>query len=181
MEAIYKDKTGTYPIIVNTISQGLQIINQIYIYINFNKSFLDLKKEYFNQIQKYNSTFIFHNNLIKKVVIDGLFDGCNKSSIDDKIKIKDFECCKPWITIRFPQLIQIQIENTKEVFIFSYDEPTIDMLKFIKKLFWWWASDQQRIEWALEQAIELAKRTPNTVDDWLAEQVKIAFDEWKKK
>jgi len=55
------------------------------------------------------------------------------------------------------------------------------MIKFVKKLFWWWASDEERIEWALLQAIELAKKTPNTIDDWLAEQVKILFDEWKKK
>ena len=121
------DKVNSYCVIINTRSN--LNISIILININFHKSFLELKKKYFEVLKENYPNYIFDNNIIKTISIYTF----NRSNIDEKLKIKDLEMFEPNLTFELKQMISIKFENHNEIYIYNYDDLIIDVLKNLQK------------------------------------------------
>jgi hypothetical protein len=133
-----KDKFSDDSILIDTES-NLNISN-ILIYINFEKSILDLKKIYFEVLGENYPNYIFDNNIIKTLkiyvkgyLLNGLTDWETGRKVKtEKVKIKDLELFEPNLTFELKQMIPIKFENHNEIYIYNYDL-IIDVLKNLQK------------------------------------------------
>jgi len=130
------DKTGTYMITINPRVNGFNIISQVICYLNFNKSILDLKKEFFQQLKMYHHNYMFDEaNLMNNIEIQGNMNGkvhSNIQQLPNKTKIKDFECSRPYFSFYFPRVVQVKIEDKETIFVFNADDFVTSMNKFFK-------------------------------------------------
>ena len=133
----FDDKTGTYLVIINIQTCGLNITSHLNLYLNFNRTINDLKNMFFTQLKMYHNNIIFdETNLLKSIEINGNMNGLMKSNIHqlpNKTKIKDFECIRPIFTFILPRCIQIQIDNDNAIFVFNADSYITEINKLLKK------------------------------------------------
>lgn len=131
----FLDKSKTFTIVIHANSSGgVNIVSQVCINISLDNTILDALKIYFNQLKMQAPNYVFDDmNIIKDMNVHVHVYGKNITNIDKKIKLYTFECTRPFLTVYFPDMVQLQLNNSPNIYVFKANDFIIEAQKFLKK------------------------------------------------
>lgn len=137
-EAIKKqflDKSKIFTVVMDAKnSGGINVVSQVFINISLDNTILDALKIYFEQLKIQAPNYVFdYMNIIKDMNVHMHAYGKNITNIDKKIKLYTFECTRPFLTVYFPVMVQLQLKASPNIYVFNANDFIVEAQKFLKK------------------------------------------------